>query len=76
MCFLLVGPLIKLRPGALVNTLIIVTIELSIAKVIRIFNFNYMLVPGVTYSTAATSYEESGVGTRFCSKAGSGCSNL
>ena len=44
MCFLLVGPLIKLRLGALVGTLIIVTIELSIAKVIRIFNFNRVLV--------------------------------
>ena len=47
MYFLLVGFLIKLRPGALVNTLIIVMIELSIIKVIRIFNFNHMLILGV-----------------------------
>jgi hypothetical protein len=46
--FLLVGPFIKLRLGALVDTLIIVIIELSIAKVIRIFNFNYMLILGVS----------------------------
>ena len=44
MYFLPVGPLIKLRPGALVGTSIIVTIELSIAKVIRILNFNHILI--------------------------------
>jgi hypothetical protein len=43
-----VGPLIKLQLGALVGTLIVVIIELFIAKVIRIFNFNYILVPGVS----------------------------
>jgi hypothetical protein len=46
--FLLIGPLIKLQLGALVGTLIIVIIELFIAKVIRIFNFNYMLILGVS----------------------------
>ena len=44
MCFLLIGPLIKLRPGTLLNTLIIVIIKLSIAKVIKILNFNYILI--------------------------------
>ena len=48
MCFLLIGPLIKLRPGTLVGILIIVIIKLSIAKVIRILNFNYMLILGVS----------------------------
>ena len=46
--FLLVGPLIKLQPGALVGTLIIITIKLSIAKVIKILNFNYMLILGIS----------------------------
>ena len=48
LCFLLVGLLIKLRLGALVGTLIIVIIKLSIAKVIKILNFNYMLILGVS----------------------------
>ena len=48
MYFLLVGPFIKLRPSALVGTPIIVTIELSIAKVIGILNFNCMLILGVS----------------------------
>ena len=48
MCFLLVGPFIKLRLGALVGTLIIVIIKLSITKVIRILNFNYILVPDIS----------------------------
>ena len=38
------GPLIKLWLGTLVGTLIVVIIELFIAKVIRILNFNYMLI--------------------------------
>jgi hypothetical protein len=45
--FLLVSPLIKLQLGALVGTLIIVIIELSIAKVIRILNFNYIFILSV-----------------------------
>ena len=48
MCFLLVGLFIKLQPGALVGTLIIVIIKLSIAKVIGIFNFNYILILGIS----------------------------
>ena len=48
MCFLLIGLLIKLRLGALVGTLIVVIIKLFIAKVIKIFNFNHMLVLGVS----------------------------
>ena len=48
MCFLPVGPLIKLRLSALVGTPIVVIIKLFIAKVIRIFNFNHMLVLGVS----------------------------
>ena len=48
MCFLLVGPLIKLRLGALVGILIVVMIKLSIAKVIGIFNFNYILVLNIS----------------------------
>ena len=44
MCFPPVGPLIKLRLGALVGTLIIVIIKLSIAKVIGILNFNCVLI--------------------------------
>jgi hypothetical protein len=44
--FLLVGPLIKLRSGTPINTLIVVTIELFIVKVIKILNFNCVLVPG------------------------------
>ena len=48
MYFLLVGPLIKLRLGALVGILIIVIIELSIAKVIRILDFNRVLVPSTS----------------------------
>ena len=47
MCFLLVSPLIKIQLGAPVGTLIIVIIELSIAKVIRNFNFSCMLILGV-----------------------------
>ena len=46
--FLLVGLFIKLQLGALVGTLIIVIIKLSIAKVIRILNFNYILILGVS----------------------------
>jgi hypothetical protein len=45
--FLPVGPLIKLRLGTLIGTLIIVIIKLSIAKVIGILNFNHMLILGV-----------------------------
>ena len=48
MCFLLVGPFIKLRLGALVNTLIIVIIKLFITKVIKILNFNYIFILGVS----------------------------
>jgi hypothetical protein len=43
-CFLLVGLLIKLRLGTLVGTPIIVIVKLFIAKVIKILNFNYMLI--------------------------------
>jgi hypothetical protein len=46
--FLLISPLIKLRLGTLVGTLIIVIIKLSIAKVIRILNFNRVLVLGIS----------------------------
>ena len=48
MCFLLVGPLIKLRLGALVGTLIIVIIKLFITKVIKILNFNYIFILGIS----------------------------
>jgi hypothetical protein len=48
LCFLLIGPLIKLRLNALVSTSIIVMIKLFIAKVIRILNFNYILILGVS----------------------------
>ena len=48
MCFLPVGPLIKLQLSALVGTPIIIIIKLSIAKVIRILNFNYVLVLGAS----------------------------
>ena len=48
MYFLLVGLFIKLRPGALVGILIIVMIKLFIAKVIRILNFNYILILSVS----------------------------
>ena len=48
MCFLLIGPFIKLRLGALVGTPIIVIIKFSITKIIRIFNFNYILILGVS----------------------------
>jgi hypothetical protein len=48
LCFLLVGPLIKLRPGTLVGTLIVVIIKLPIAKVIKILNFNYIFILGVS----------------------------
>jgi hypothetical protein len=37
-----------LRLGALIGTLIIVIIELSIAKVIRILDFNYILILGIS----------------------------
>ena len=47
MCFLPIGPLIKLQLDALIGTLIIVTIKLFIAKVIRIFNFNYIFILSV-----------------------------
>jgi hypothetical protein len=46
--FLLVGPFIKLWLGTLVGTPIIVIIKLSIAKVIRILNFNHILILGVS----------------------------
>ena len=46
--FLLVGSLIKLWLGALINTLIIVIIKLSIAKVIKILNFNHILILGAS----------------------------
>ena len=39
---------IKLWLGALVGTPIVVIIKLFIAKVIRIFNFNYMLILGAS----------------------------
>ena len=48
MYFLPVGPLIKLRPGAPVGTPIVVTVKLSIAKIIRIFNFNRVLILGAS----------------------------
>ena len=48
MYFLLVGPFIKLRLGALVGTLIVVTIKLFIAKVIKILNFNRVLILGIS----------------------------
>ena len=48
MCFLLIGLFIKLQLNTLVCTLIVVIIELSIAKVIRILNFNYMLILGIS----------------------------
>ena len=48
MCFLPVGFFIKLWLSTLVNTLIVVIIKLFIAKVIRILNFNYILVLGVS----------------------------
>ena len=48
MYFLLVGLFIKLRLGALVGILIIVIIELFITKVIRILNFNYILILGIS----------------------------
>ena len=44
MYFLLISPLIKLQLGALINTPIVVTIEPFITKVIKIFNFNYILI--------------------------------
>ena len=46
--FLLVGPLIKLWLSAPVGTLIVIIIEFSIAKVIRILNFNHILVLGAS----------------------------
>ena len=48
MYFLLVGFLIKLWLGAPVGTLIVVTIKLFIAKVIRILNFNHVLILGIS----------------------------
>ena len=48
MCFLLINPLIKLRPGTLIGILIIVIIKLFIAKVIRILNFNYILILSIS----------------------------
>ena len=48
MYFLLVGFFIKLRLGALIDILIVVIIKLFIARVIRIFNFNYMLVLNIS----------------------------
>ena len=42
--FLLVGLLINLWLGTLIGTPIIVIIKLFIAKVIKILNFNYMLI--------------------------------
>ena len=48
MYFLLVGPLIKLWLSAPVGTPIVVIIKLSIAKVIRILNFNYIFILGVS----------------------------
>jgi hypothetical protein len=48
LCFLLVGPLIKLQLSTLIGTLIIVIIELFITKVIRILNFNYIFILGVS----------------------------
>ena len=48
MYYLLVGPFIKLWLGTLIGTLIIVIIKLSIIKVIRILNFNYILILGVS----------------------------
>jgi hypothetical protein len=43
-----VGPLIKLRLSTLIDTPIIVIIKLSIAKVIKVLNFNYIFIPGVS----------------------------
>ena len=48
LCFLPVSPLIKLRLGALIGISIIVTIKLFIAKVIKILNFNYILILSVS----------------------------
>ena len=48
MCFLPVSPFIKLQPGAPVGILIVVIIKLSITKVIRILNFNYIFILGVS----------------------------
>ena len=48
MCFLLMGPFIKLQLGTLVGTLIIVIIKLSITKVIKIFNFNHVLILSIS----------------------------
>ena len=48
MYFLLIGLFIKLRPGTLVGILIIVIIKLSITKVIRIFNFNYIFILNIS----------------------------
>ena len=48
LCFLLVGPFIKLQLGALIGTLIIVIIKLFIAKVIGILNFNYILILSIS----------------------------
>ena len=48
MYFLPVGLFIKLWLSALVGTPIIVIIELSIAKVIKILNFNYILILGAS----------------------------
>ena len=44
LCFLLVGLFIKLRLGALVGTPIVVIIKLFITEVIKIFNFNCVLI--------------------------------
>ena len=48
MCFLLVGFFIKLRLGAPVGTPIVVIIKLSIAKVIKILNFNCVFILGTS----------------------------
>ena len=48
MYFLLVSPLIKLQLSALVSILIVVTIKLFIAKVIKILNLNYVFILSVS----------------------------
>ena len=48
MCFLPVGPLIKLWLSASVGTLIVVIIKLFITKVIGILNFNYKLILNIS----------------------------
>jgi hypothetical protein len=46
--FLLVGPLIKLWLSTLIGILIIVIIKFFITKVIKILNFNYIFILGIS----------------------------